>query len=278
MSAQPIPFARGGDHTAYLIGERLLVRLAEDRGSASAAEAVEREVRVLKAVAELSPLRVPRVAFALPAEGCLAYELLPGVPLIEVEPASRASAAASVAERLGRFLTALHTAPAERMAALIDEDEYPMEAWAEEAREHYARARAAIPPSHHGPVEAFLDAPPPPPDGELVFSHNDLGIEHVLVDPRSLEVTGVIDWSDAALVDPARDFGLLLRDLGPAALDSALAAYSPRDEAALRARAGFYARAALLEDLVFGLEEARAEYSDKSIAGLTWLFPCASAR
>jgi aminoglycoside phosphotransferase (APT) family kinase protein len=37
---------------------------------------------------------------------------------------------------------------------------------------------------------------------ELVLSHNDLGIEHVLVDPATLEVTGVVDWSDAAIVDP----------------------------------------------------------------------------
>jgi aminoglycoside phosphotransferase (APT) family kinase protein len=42
-----------------------------------------------------------------------------------------------------------------------------------------------------------------------VFSHNDLGIEHVLIDPGTWTVTGIIDWSDAAIVDPAIDFGLL---------------------------------------------------------------------
>ena len=37
----------------------------------------------------------------------------------------------------------------------------------------------------------------PPPDGDtLVFSHNDLGIEHVLVDDSATTVTGVeaIGW------------------------------------------------------------------------------------
>ena len=132
--------------------------------------------------------------------------------------------------------------------------------------------RAAIPARHRRAVEAFLEGAPPDAASELVFSHNDLGIEHVLVDPRSLDVTGVIDWSDAAWVDPARDFGLVLRDLGPDALDIALAAYRPGDEAGLWERAGFYAGAALLEDFAFGLETGRREYVDKSIAALDWCF------
>jgi aminoglycoside phosphotransferase (APT) family kinase protein len=74
-----------------------------------------------------------------------------------------------------------------------------------------------------------------------VFCHNDLGIEHVLVAPDSGAITGVIDWSDAALTDPARDFGLVHRDLGPAALAAALTNYPAGDTAALRERAAFYA-------------------------------------
>ena len=74
-------------------------------------------------------------------------------------------------------------------------------------------------------IEAFLHEKPPDPH-EIVFSHNDLGIEHVLVDPVTLEVTGVIDFSDAAMVDPAYDFGLVLRDLGPNAAETAFARYA----------------------------------------------------
>ena len=66
-------------------------------------------------------------------------------------------------------------------------------------------------------VEAFLDAESPAGGWTPVFSHNDLGIEHVLVDPDTWTVTRIIDWSDAQIVDPAVDFGVLYRDLGPAA-------------------------------------------------------------
>ena len=42
----------------------------------------------------------------------------------------------------------------------------------------------------------------------------------MLADPRTWAVTGVLDWGDAAITDPAYDIGLLYRDLGPAALDA----------------------------------------------------------
>jgi aminoglycoside phosphotransferase (APT) family kinase protein len=268
-----VPLGRGGDHVAYLVDDRLVVRFRVDGDAADAAASVTREARVLAVAGELSPLPVPRVEFVEPGAGCLAYELLPGVPLLGVAAGVRAEhAAAAAAERLGRFLRALHAVPRERVASLVEADDPPMADWLAEAAEHYAEVHAAIPDRHRRTVEAFLEAAPPDAASELVFSHNDLGIEHVLVDARSLEVTGVIDWSDAALVDPARDFGLVLRDLGPDALDIALAAYRPGGDAGLRERAGFYAGAALLEDLAFGLETGRREYVEKSLTALDWLF------
>ena len=108
-----------------------------------------------------------------------------------------------------------------------------------------------------------------------MFSHNDLGIEHVLVDPGTWTVTGVIDWSDAAIVDPAVDFGLLYRELGPAAAHAALGSYRAEgdDLAPLAERAVFYARCKLLEDLAYGMGSGRDAYIDKSLAAMAWLFP-----
>lgn len=91
-------------------------------------------------------------------------------------------------------------------------------------------------------------------------------------------ITGVIDWSDAALTDPARDFGLLLRDLGPAALAAALDGYRSADTTDLRERAVFYARCGLLEDLAYAGRTGLKAYRDKSLAALDWLFSPEPAR
>ena len=128
---------------------------------------------------------------------------------------------------------------------------------------------------HRPVVEAFLDAPPPADGYALAFSHNDLGIEHVLIDPVEWTVTGIIDWSDAAIVDPACDFGLLYRDLGPAAFRVAIRCYRTdvNDVAALTKRAVFYARCSVFEDLAYGIETGRDKYVDKCLAAMEWLFP-----
>jgi aminoglycoside phosphotransferase (APT) family kinase protein len=110
----------------------------------------------------------------------------------------------------------------------------------------------------------------------LVFSHNDLGTEHVLVEPATGAITG-IDRSDAALTDPACDFGLEYRDLGPAALAAALAHYQPAELAGLRQRTTFYARCKLLEDMAYGSRAGLSVYTDKSLAALPWVFPAAAS-
>ena len=129
--------------------------------------------------------------------------------------------------------------------------------------------------SHRRLVEEFLAAPPPHDGYTPAFSHNDMGIEHVLIDPVAWTVTGIIDWSDAAIVDPAYDFGLLYRDLGPAAFRAAIRRYrtDANDVAALSERAVFYARCSVFEDLAYGIETGREKYVDKCLAATEWLFP-----
>jgi aminoglycoside phosphotransferase (APT) family kinase protein len=150
----------------------------------------------------------------------------------------------SIAATLGELLTAMHAVPVDQMTDLVDTDDRPLAEWRGEAAETYVRVAGQIPAVARRPVEAFLDAPPPDDGYAPAFSHNDLGIEHVLVDPVTWTVTGIIDWSDAAIVDPAYDFGLLYRDLGPAAARVAIHSYrnDANDVAAISERAVFYAR------------------------------------
>ncbi len=263
----------GVDNLAYEVNGELIVRFSKEPDPTRRAELIHAETELLFAVVDISPLPVPEPLFADPGRGCWAYFKLSGVPLLDRPLSQRLARAAVAAAALGRFLAALHAAPVEQMAQLVDPDEVPMAEWRDEAATNYTAVVTAIPANRRGAVEAFLGASPPDSDGALVFSHNDLGIEHVLVAPATGAITGVIDWSDAALTDPASDFGLLYRDLGPAALAAALTAYGRGDTAALRERAAFYARCSLLEDLAYGSRTGLSAYTAKSLAALPWLFP-----
>jgi aminoglycoside phosphotransferase (APT) family kinase protein len=270
-----VPLGEGLDNLAYEVNGELILRLRKEPDPVRRAVLVNREARLLAAVADVSPLPVPEPTFAVPERGWLAYVRLPGVPLLNVPHRQRSAHGASIAATLGEFLAAMHAVAVDRMTDLADTDSQPLAEWRREATQTYATIAGRVPQVHRGPVEAFLAAPPPPDRYSPAFSHNDLGIEHVLVDPVAWKVTGIIDWSDAAIVDPAYDFGLLYRDLGPTAARVALRGYrtDANDITALRERAVFYARCSVFEDLAYGIGTGRDRYVDKSLAAMEWLFP-----
>jgi aminoglycoside phosphotransferase (APT) family kinase protein len=95
----------------------------------------------------------------------------------------------------------MHALSAARMAAFVGTDDAPLTEWRADAADIYRAVAADVPASDRPAIETFLATEPPPATTGLVFSHNDLGIEHVLVEPGAGVVTGIIDWSDAAMVD-----------------------------------------------------------------------------
>lgn len=257
----------GLDNHAYLVDGELVVRFSGEPSPERRAELIERDARLLAAVAPIATVAVPEPLFAAPADGCLAYRMLPGVQLF----GHPAPPAAALGRTLGALLAALHAAPAGALEELAGIDAATPAEWQRHAATAYAEARAAVPARLRGAVEAFLDGPAPAPTARLAFSHNDLGAEHVLVAGAPLTVSAVIDWSDAAVVDPANDFGLILRDIGPLALDAALAVYGDSDPA-LRERAAFHARCTLFEDLAYAVERDSAPHRANCAAALDRLF------
>lgn len=252
----------GLDHRAYVVGEFVLRLRADDD------DGFDREAALLAAVRRCCAVPVP--APVASGAAWMAYPLLPGVPLLELEPERRACHADAVARTLGGVLAALWATPAEQVAGLVEEDRTPLDEWREEAVALAARFADELPASVRSGVERSLHAPLPAPARTRVFSHNDLGCEHVLVDSQDGRVTGIIDWSDAAIVDPAKDLGLLLRDLGTAAFHRAARAAEGvlATREGLEPRAWLYALCLALEDLAFGLETGRPRYVASAQAAL----------
>jgi len=236
----------GLDNVVYETADGLIVRCAKRPDP----RALDREVRILAAVARVSPLPVPKPVERSPV--CLVYPKLQGVPLI----AARPSKLDTIVAQLRSFLETLHRAHVDA----AEPDDVPLEEWLAEAAQTHQALAPHIPAAHHEAIADFLRTAPPPDPHEITFCHNDFGIEHILVSGES--VTGVIDWSDAALTDPARDYGKLYRDLGPIAL--------PPNH--LRDRAVFYARCGVFEDLAYGLSTGKHAYTEKSLNSLRWLF------
>jgi aminoglycoside phosphotransferase (APT) family kinase protein len=233
----------GLDNVAYEVDSELIVRLHKEPDPAL----LQTEARTLELAASCVPPAVPRPLHADAALGALVYARLPGVPLLDLRDDLARLDLDRFGAAIGGFLTRLHGLAPAAYEAFASHDPPDPGAWLAAARRLYERHREHVPAdADGGAIEAFLRTPPPPASPHAgTFCHNDLGIEHVLVDPATLEVGAIIDWTDAAIADPAYDLALVHRDLGAAALERVVAHYGAAREplADLRARAEFYARA-----------------------------------
>jgi aminoglycoside phosphotransferase (APT) family kinase protein len=272
-----VPLSAGPDDVAFLVvedveGRELVVRFAT---AADAASRVTREAAVLAVVARVAPVNVPAPVLTVPERGCLAYAKLAGVSLLDLPLAERAVHLVPVATVLGELIAALHEIPEGEVAPLAGGRDDPPERWLRDAAAIWETVAVRVPARHHRPIESRLLAAPPPERGpERVLCHNGLGAEHVLVVPATGTVTGVIEWRDAALGDPALDFGLVLRDLGPAALEAALARYpSAAHGPGLRERALFFARCSVLQYLAHGIETGHDARIAVCLDAIRRLFP-----
>ena len=241
----------GLQNVAYDVNGELVVRVsiaaADQRGAL-----VAREAEILRRVGTFATLPVPSLVFADEEAGALAYDRLPGTSLLD-EPRLTANLGAQV----GTFLGSLHAAAA--MADVAPRDTFTTSEWLTDAGDQFAQLTSGLNSRERVAIETFLATAPPPSSARETFCHNDFGAEHILVG-SSGRLTGVIDWSDAAMTDPAYDWGLVWRDLGPRVFTEALAHYSqPFDDTDI-ARAVFYARCSLLEDFAYGIRDGRAPY------------------
>lgn len=269
-----VELGQGTDHVAYEVNWELIVRFVADPDPAVRAKQTRSEAGVLAMVAPLAPPLVPEPLFVGPDDGVLIYRKIAGRPLLHLQEEHGRIDLAAFGAVIGGFLSRLHQVPLTAFGDFAPSDQSPLTESLTDARQQYGRVRDSVPAALRPSIERFLANSQPPEPDVAVFCHNDLGIEHILVNPLALTVTGVIDWADAAITDPAGDLGRIYRDLGPDALAAILDHYSGVGEPAesLQQRAEFYARCSVFEEMAYGLLPGNEAYLTQSRSALPRLY------
>jgi aminoglycoside phosphotransferase (APT) family kinase protein len=250
----------GWDHVAWRVvgrdGRPWIVRWGIDGDADELATEVRREVAVMRAAREVLGDLVGAAVVLDDARGCLAHPWVPGTPLQALLVADRVPAPerSRLAREIGAIVATIARVPPPPEVE-VDEG---LPAWLAATPPFVDVIDHLLSDRERAAIARFLATPPPagPPPDALPLTHNDLGAEHVLVDPGSLAITGILDWSDAARADPAAELGRLLRDLGADLLDDVLdgMGVGDADRADVTARAWCYARCLVLEDVAYAVE------------------------
>lgn len=253
----------GCDNSAFEVDSRWVFRLPKN-------EDVERQIIVeAKALPQLCrrlPVEVPNPEFigkpcALFPRHFVGYSKLHGLPAIHAN--FNDLEFNGLANVLGRFLTCLHAIPLvetgdwgvgeQQIDVLIEE-------FRNEALSGLTTLVEVIDHFPLGPLQALLESTVDVNTSTKALTHNDLASEHLLVDLQTRTLTGVIDWTDMAISDPAIDLAGIFHWGGTKLLDAVVKIYVHPVDISLFSGARYIAACRGVGDVVYGHDTGRLEY------------------
>jgi Ser/Thr protein kinase RdoA (MazF antagonist) len=219
------PLAGGSSGETFLghaAGERTVVRVYGPRSTGRGPDAPVVDAAVLRLVRGLLPvpdvLDVQRPDPVAGTPGLLVTSFLPGERLDLLLPGLEETRRSRVGRVLGGLLTRLAGMPMPRPGLFVDGDLHleplPGGDLPQFVEGHRTGTALAAWPSDL--FEGLLDvaahaAAVLDPVRRACLVHADFNPENLLVDPASLEVTGLVDWEFAHAGVPGADLGNLLR-------------------------------------------------------------------
>jgi len=218
----------GWEHETFLVDDRVVFRFPRQAGG----DDFEWEEGLHALVASVigHMVGVPRITrWGRPSArfpyGFAGHELVPGVPAND--PSVRLNPA--LADDIGRVLARLHAIPADAAVAAGAGPAEMHKADLAAGLEQVRRWVGELPEirGHAPDACTWLDDVPRAPNayrGPPRFIHDDFQMEHVLVDPTTGRLSGIIDWG-GGLGDPVRDFNYVLLHGGWSFFQRAVAAY-----------------------------------------------------
>nr|AIA15074.1 Phosphotransferase enzyme family [uncultured bacterium] len=251
----------------YLVNGEYVLRFAKH---ATASAANVREACVLSVIAPLLSVAVPqpeaRGINNETGEQLQYYPLVPGTILeSEVLESLPPAVQASLIAQMADFMRQVHAIPLEAVSACG----IPTFQTLTHFGEVMERARDTLRPhltdavwNHHEALLARATANPRFDHYTPVLLHGDLSPDHFLADLDTGKLTGVIDFGDVCIGDPAWDFVYILEDYGADVLTAFLAHYDSDNAAFLAEKVRTYQH---LNNVAYGVS-ALAEGNDDDFA------------
>jgi aminoglycoside phosphotransferase (APT) family kinase protein len=260
----------GWDFQVFEVDAKWLFRFPKREESAAR---LTKEYQLLSDLKAWVSLPVPDFQYFRQPHGGSGW-LLAGYKKIPGTPADVAEAVdwPTVARQLGLFLAELHAYPVDRAErAGVPEGEDCLAQWRDESLTRLDGV-AGLPIDRHDLSSYLKNDLPGPYCSTRRLVHSDLWAEHILIDPHTCSVSGIIDWGDAAIGDPAVDLAGVYAWRGESGLREVLPHYSGTLEPDIIGRARYLATCLAIRNLNLGQDLGRAQWISAGQKALRWAF------
>jgi aminoglycoside phosphotransferase (APT) family kinase protein len=263
-----VEISGGWDSAVYEFGSEWIIRVPR---RAEVVDWIRAETRLLPELAPHLTTMVPHFELVCDRDRFFAvgYRKIPGVAL---NPSSiQGSDAVRIPTQLGVFLSQLHSFSSELASVLLGE-RCSANRWKsyhdDIIQEFHERVVPLLSVGERARGETFLKEWRDPRMTSFlpVLTHSDLGPSNLLI--HNKHFSGVIDWSEARVGDPAIDFGWLLYGTPEEFRGPLVAAYAG-DLEEIAHRAHFFYRLMPWHEVRYGLDHGGHEFVARGFAGIT---------
>ena len=217
----------GSSRPVYAVGDRRVLKLYP---TVSAADSVT-EARVLDYLSGRLPVATPELLAHGEYENGWHYVLisqLPGTELAAAWPAIPPPHRDRVAGAAGEMLAALHGLDAGHLHAILGPADWAGFLAGQRATAAERQRAVNLPDLWLSQIEGFLESVPLASGRQRVLLHTEVIREHLVVDPGTWTLSGLLDFETAMTGDRAYEFaaaGLFLSRGDPRLLGRVLAGY-----------------------------------------------------
>ncbi len=256
----------GWDFRIFEVDARWLFRFPKREASVAK---LNRERELLSGLGEWVSLPIPNYEYfhessESSSRAFAVYRKLPGIS----GDISKMVDQHGVARHLGIFLERLHTYPLDkaREAGVLEKRDL-VAYWRDKSREQLRRLVDLS--VNRDLLRRYLENNTLLTfDGALSLVHSDLWAEHILVDTHSGGVSGIIDWGDTFIGDPAIDFACLYTWYGEGWLENVLTHYTIKLDAEVISRARYLATCLAIHNITLGRDLGRAQWVEAGNSAL----------
>jgi hygromycin-B 7''-O-kinase len=217
----------GGSRPVYAVGDRLVLKLYP---TVSAPDSVT-EARVLDYLSGRLPIATPEFLAHGEYENGWRYVLmsqLPGTELAAAWPAIPRPDQDRLVSEAGEMLAALHGLDPGPLHGILGPADWAGFLAGQRVRARERQREVKLPDPWLRQIEGFLESVPLAPGRDRVLLHTEVIREHLLVNPGTWTLSGLLDFETAMTGDRAYEFvavGLFVSRGDPRLLGRILAAY-----------------------------------------------------